>query len=118
MAIEAALYTALGSLVGNRVYPDVAPPNTTKPYVTYQQVGGRAVAYLESAVVGYRNARIQINVWHTSRLAASNLARSVEDTLMASTTVRAMPAGAFVAAHEPETNLFGTRQDFTVWYAT
>jgi hypothetical protein len=32
--------------------------------------------------------------------------------------VRAMPAGAFVAAHEPETNLFGTRQDFTVWYAT
>lgn len=118
MAIEAALYSALGSLVGNRVYPDVAPTGVAKPFVTYQQVGGRAVAYLESAVVGYRNARIQINVWHTSRLAASNLARSVEDTLMASTTVRATPAGAFVSTHEPETNLFGTRQDFTVWYAT
>jgi hypothetical protein len=116
MTVETDLYSALGSLVSNRVYPDVAPQGVAKPYLTYQQVGGRAIAYLESAVVGYRNARIQVNVWHTSRLAANTLARSVEDTLVASTTIRAIPLGSLVSVHEPDTNLFGTRQDFNVWH--
>jgi hypothetical protein len=119
MTVETDLYSALGSLVSNRVYPDIAPQGVAKPYITYQQVGGRAIAFLETAVVGRRNARIQVNVWHTSRLAANTLARSVEDALIVSTALRAVPLGSLVSTHEPDTGgLFGTRQDFSVWHTT
>jgi hypothetical protein len=115
MTVETDLYSALGSLVSNRVYPDLAPQGAARPFITYQQVGGRAIAFLETAVVGRRNSRLQVNVWAATRLAANNLARSVEDTLVASATLRAIPLHAFVTIFEPDTGLYGTRQDFSVW---
>lgn len=116
MSVESNLFDALKTLVSNRVYPDVAPQTVARPYITYTQVGGRAIAYLESAVVGLRNGRFQVNVWADSRLAAMNLCRQVEDTLVASTTLRAIPLGAPVSVYEPETKLYGTRQDFSTWF--
>lgn len=116
MTVETDLFTALGALASNRVYPDVAPSGATYPLITYQQVGGAALSFLETAAVGKRNARFQVNCWATTRVAAAALARSVEDTLVASTTLRATPIGAMSAEHEPDTGLFGTRQDFSIWY--
>jgi hypothetical protein len=116
VTVEADLFAALGPLASSRVYPDVAPAGAVKPYITYQQVGGAALAFVESAAVGKRNARFQVNVWATTRTAAAALARTVEDTLVASTTLRATPVGAMNAEHEPETGLYGTRQDFSIWY--
>lgn len=116
MTVEADLFAALGPLAGNRVYPDVAPAGAVKPYITYQQVGGAAVSFLETALAGKRNARFQVNVWATTRVAAAALARSVEDTLVTSTTLRATVIGAMSAEHEPDTGLYGTRQDFSIWY--
>lgn len=116
MTVETDLFAALGPLVSNRCYPDVAPAGAAEPRITYQQVGGVALSFLESAAVGKRNARFQVNVWATTRAAAATLARTVEDTLVASTTLRATPIGAMAADHEPDTGLFGTRQDFSIWY--
>lgn len=115
MTVESDLFAALGPLASSRVYPDVAPADAALPYITYQQVGGQALAYLETAVVGKRNARFQVNVWATTRTAAANLARTVEDTLVASTTLRAIPIGAMNAEYEPDTGLYGARQDFSIW---
>ena len=47
--------------ISSRVYPIVAPEKTDTPYITYQQVGGEAVSFLEG-VADRKNARIQINV--------------------------------------------------------
>lgn len=116
MTIESNLRDALKALVGNRVFPDVAPLSTARPYITFQQVGGQAAAFMEGGVVGKRNARFQVNCWADDRQAAADLARSVEDTLVTDAVVRAQPLGAMAAQHEQETRNFGTRQDFSVWY--
>jgi hypothetical protein len=118
VSLESDLFNAIKGLVSNRVFPDVAPINTARPYVTYQQVGGEAENYLESAVVGKRNARMQINVWADTRAAAMTLCRSIEDTLVTSTTLRAYVLGAPVSLYEDETSppLYGTRHDFSIWF--
>lgn len=115
MTIESNLRDAVKALVSDRVFPDFAPPRTSRPYITYQQVGGQAAAFMEGGVVGKRNARFQVNCWADGRQAAADLARSVEDALVTN-AVRAQPLGAMAAEHDAETNAYGTRQDFSVWY--
>lgn len=117
MTVESDIFTALTALVSGRVYPDVAPAGVTAPFITYQQVGGQAVSFLETASPGMRNGRFQINCWATTRAAAAALARSAEDALVTSTTLRALPIGAMTAVHEPDTGRFGSRHDLSIWYA-
>lgn len=117
MSMEASIFAALQSLVSGRVYPDVAPEKAGKPYITYQQVGGEGVNFIDQATVPSRkNARVQVNVWADTRLAASGLARQVEDTLRAVTALQVTVLGAATALYEKEAGLFGTRQDFSVWF--
>jgi hypothetical protein len=116
MTVEADLYTCLQGLVGGRVYPDVAPQPVAKPYITFQQVGGQAIAFLESAVVGKRNGRFQVNVWGVTRIEAAATMRAAEDALVVNTTLRAIPQAAPVSTYEPETGLYGARQDFSIWF--
>lgn len=116
MSLETDLFATLGPLAGNRVYPDVAPVGAALPRIVYQQAGGASVDSLDIGRDGYRNARIQVSVWAQTRAAASALARTVEDTLTASATLAAIPEGAMAADHEPDTNLYGCRQDFSLWY--
>lgn len=118
MTVEADLFAAIKSLTANRVYPDVAPVDAAKPYITYQQVGGEAVNFMESAAPGKRNGRFQINCWAETRVAAMSLARQAEDALIESTTLRAYVLGAPVAIYEEDTKLYGTRQDFSIWFAS
>lgn len=117
MSLESDLFNTLKTLVSNRVYPDVAPPLVTKPYITYQQVGGDAPTFLEAAVPSKRNARMQINAWSLTRAEVNSLALQIEVALEAATTsvFQAKPLGAFVADQEEDTKLFGTRQDFSIW---
>ncbi len=41
MTVEADIFNALSPLVGGRVFPDDAPFDTVKPYITEQQIGVR-----------------------------------------------------------------------------
>lgn len=117
MSLESDLYSAIQGLVSGRCYPDVAPSGAAKPYITYQVVGGIAENFLESAVVGKRNARMQINCWGETRKAVAALARSVEDAVVVSTALRGFVYGAPVSEYVEDVNLYGTRQDFSIWYS-
>lgn len=115
MSLESQIFDALKTLVSNRVYPDIATENAVLPYITYQQVGGRGVNFLDSATPSKKNARIQINVWGETRIQVADLSRLVEDTMRAATSLQTSVLGASVAMYEPVTKLRGTRQDFSVW---
>ncbi len=114
MSFEVDLRALLLTVVP-RVYPDVTPDTVTFPLITYQQVGGEARAFLEKRLPSHKHARVQVNVWSTSRIEANALARQIEKTLIESSfTVEAY--GAFVALYEPAIKKYGTRQDFGIWY--
>lgn len=115
MTVEADLLTVLDPLVGGRVYADVGPEDVVKPYLTFQQVGGTPVNFM-SGIPDKRNGRFQINVWATSRLEAMSLIRQVEDAVRLSTVLNAVTDGGAVAVYEPETELSGARQDFSIWF--
>ncbi len=116
MSVEIALFNALKSLVANRVYPDIAPELTKLPFITFQQIGGQSLNFLNAALPGKRNSRFQVNVWADSRLDAADLARKIDETVRQvselQTTVQSEP----VALYEPETQRYGTRQDFSFWF--
>lgn len=129
MSVESAIFNALKALVANRVFPDIAPDLTARPYITYQQVGGKAVNFLEQGAAGavmtgspsapinpsQSNARIQINVWADTRGQASTLAKQVEDALRALTALHTTVEGAPIASYEADTKLRGSMQDFSFW---
>lgn len=116
MSLEAKLFSLLGPLVSNRVFPDTAPYNTTRPFITYQQIGGAVINPLANELPSKMNARIQINIWHNSRVAVRSLAIAVEDALRTATTMTARPESAPVAEYDSELALSGFRQDFSIWY--
>lgn len=113
--IEQAIYDTLKVLCGGRVYPDVAPANAVAPYITYQQVGGKPVQFVGLDIPSKRNARMMIKVWATTRIGASNIARQIEDLMIAHTTLQTSLVGAFTGEYDEATSMFGTRQDFSVW---
>lgn len=118
MTVEADIFNVLKTLVSNRAYPDVAPLGTTRPYITYQQVGGQGVNFMEATAPSKKNARFQVNVWATTRSAAAVLSRQVEDALRTTAGLQCTVLGAPVALYEEETTLYGTRQDFSFWHSS
>lgn len=123
MTVEADIFAALKSLVPDgsgkfRVYPDVAPAGTARPYITFQQVGGVAVNMLDGAAPGKRNGRFQVNCWADTRAAAATLSRQVEDALRAATALQVTVLGAPVSVYEEDVPLYGTRQDFSLWFTS
>lgn len=115
MTVEADLIAVLDPLVGSRVYPDVGPDNAVTPYVTYQQVGGVPVNFL-AGVPDKRNGRFQINVWSRTRAEAMGIIRQIEDAVRLSSTLLATSEGGAVSVYEPDTKLYGARQDFSIWF--
>ena len=115
MSVESLIFDSLKGLVSNRVYPDVAPDKTPKPYITFQQVGGSAVNFTDATVPSKKNARFQVSVWATTRASAATIAGQVEDALRVVSSLQTSVLGAPVAIYEPETKLRGSRQDFSFW---
>lgn len=112
--VESSLYTALNALVGGRMFPDEAPSGTATPYIVYQQVGGKPVNLLGPESSDKKNARIQIAVWCETRLEASGIIRTIEDTIVHAPLlgeVLSMP----IATIDSVTNLRGATQDFSFW---
>lgn len=115
MSVETVLFDTLKTLVSNRVYPDVAPDLTARPYITYQQVGGQGVNFIDPTVPSKKNARFQVNVWADTRSAAATLAGQIEGALRAAASLQTTVLGALVASYESDTKLRSTRQDFSFW---
>lgn len=117
MSAESHVFSALKDLVDDRVYPDVAPPGVQEPYIVYQCVGGKATNFLGGETPSKTNARVQVSVWSLSRLQTSALVKQVEQAMRASAALQTTVLGSAVSDHEPETQRFGARQDFSVWTA-
>ena len=116
LTVEAIIFGALKDLVANRIYPDVAPDLTPRPYITYIKVGGQAVNFLDPTIPAKANSRFQVNVWADTRAAAAALAKQVEDTLRTTIALRTHVEGEPTAIYEDLTKLRGTIQDFSFWF--
>ncbi|WP_087754128.1 DUF3168 domain-containing protein [Paraburkholderia caledonica] len=111
---ESITYGALKTLAGGRVYPDVAPASPVKPYIVYQGAGGVDETTLDGADT-LQNCRMQVAVWATTRAEASTLIQQVRAALTAA-PVSGTPIGAPVPVYEDNTKLYGSRQDYSIWY--
>jgi hypothetical protein len=109
--------TALLLTLCPRVSPDVAPTSTARPYVTYQAIGGATQRFVDGAAPTLRNTRVQINVWSSTRLEASQLIRQIEDALCAATAFTARPESEPVSSVDEDLGLRGAMQDFSIWAA-
>lgn len=110
------LLTAVLRTVCPRVSPDVAPLDTPRPYVTYQQIGGQSWRYIDLTPADNRHAIVQINVWADTRRDARNLIQAIEDALCSATSIVADPMS------EPQSDsteltdrtVYGSLQDYEI----
>ena len=115
MTSEADIFTALKTLVADRVYPDLAPIGTARPFIVYAQVGGEALAFLENTLPDKKNGRFQIDVFADSRSACEAVALQVETAMTAAAAFQARAIGAPVSGYEPDVLIFSSMQDFSIW---
>lgn len=115
--VEAAIFDTLKTLVGNRVYPDLAPIGAARPFIVYGQVGGQALSFLEKALPDKKHGRFQIDVYAGSRMACAAVALQVESAMTAATAFQCRALGAPVSTYEPDVIIFGSQQDFSVFSA-
>ena len=115
MSAEAIVHTALSALLAGRVYPDVAPSGAALPRIVYQQAGGESAAYVDNTLADKEHSRMQVACWAKTRLAAVALMKQSEGALMASPATSCRPIGARISVYEEETQLYGCRQDFSIW---
>lgn len=126
MSVEGTLVGILAPIVGGtlpadpRVFPDVAPEGyEARPYITYQQVGGDPLGFLDRSRPDKKFARIQVNVWHPNRIEANRLGRLVQDRMTGpeSASLQSEALGGMVATYDEDTKLRGTMQDFAICFA-
>ncbi|MGJ7512345.1 DUF3168 domain-containing protein [Variovorax sp. GT1P44] len=121
MTVEADLFNTLKGLVPTntdgtrRVYADVAPDGVVAPYIVYQQIGGRAVAFIERSMTSKKNGRFQIAVWSTTRAEAAAIGLQIESAMLTSALFQTEAIGAQEADYDAETKLRGSRQHFGIW---
>jgi len=122
VSVETQIYSALKTLVSNRVYRDIAPATvTTLPRITFQQVGGMPFQFLENNTTpAISNARIQVNVWHARRDDAMALMKLARNALKSTAALHTTILTEAVAVLEPGANadgshLYGAMQDFSFW---
>lgn len=115
MSVESDLFNTIKGLVSNRAYPDVAPAGVARPYIVYQQIGGESPLFLERASPSKKNGRFQIAVWADTRASASLVSLQIEAAMVAATVFQAKPLGDRTSVYDEDTQLRGTRQDFSVW---
>ena len=82
----------------------------------FTRINGKAYVYhRENTLPTVRNARIQINVWAATRIDATALMKQIEDAMIQASAFQARPVGALISASDPDRELRGAMQDFTVW---
>lgn len=110
--IESSIYSTIKTLASGRVYPMVLPETATLPAIVYQRVSSVPVNSLDGDS-GLDSVRVQIVTWAASYKAAKDLAKSVRDTLNAS-SLKIITDNDF-DDYEPETKRFRTITDYIVW---
>jgi len=125
MSVKGAIYsrlsnfTALTNLVGLRIYPGIAPQNTTLPYVTFQQISNESISAM-SADTGLERPRFQLDSWSDDQLEVENVAVQVRAALqryegtLDSTTIQVIFLQNDVDLYDHETELHHVATDFEI----
>lgn len=116
MSLEAQLLAVLGPLVGGRAYPDVTPDKPVFPLIVFQGAGGQEQWYVEGKRREKRHQRVQVFVWATTRVQASDLADQIGTALCKSDFPAVEPYGSPTSLYEEAIKKYGTRQDFGIWF--
>ena len=116
MSMESDLSALLKTLCP-RVFPDIAPTGAATPYITWQGIGGESLRFMDGSAADKRNTYMQISVWSKTRLEALSLIRSIEDAMCTSSAMAAAPSGEPISTYEPDTQLYGCIQRFSIWAA-
>lgn len=114
MTVEADIYTLLKTQCA-RVFPDFAPVDTPRPYVTYQQIGGESLTFLEATIASKKNGVFQVSIWSNTRAEAMSLALLIEAAMINATAFQATPEGAPISDFDADVPVYGARQDFSIW---
>jgi len=115
MTPEEHVHGALSHLAGGRVFPDLAEVDTPTPYITYQVVGGEPLNFLTGDRPDKQRVRIQVNVWATRRIEASEIGMLVEDALRSVGALQVEVATGRVATYDEGTDRRGVMQDFMLF---
>lgn len=102
-------------LVSTRIYPILAPQNTTNPYIVYRRISGVSINALEGEL-GTTEGRFQIDAYSTSYAEAKTLAGYVKAALKASSSVRGALISDVDFEKEQDTNLYRVSMDFRYWF--
>lgn len=115
MSLETAVVAVLQAQCP-RVYPNTAPLDTPRPFVTWDHIGGDPLRYLEGTAAAQRMVLLQVNVWAATKAQAVSLGLAIEEALCTAPALSVSPnsalQGRFEDAVEPP--LYGSVQDFTV----
>jgi len=114
MTLEEKLVAALLAICP-RVFQDFAPTDTQRPYITFQQIGGETVDFIDGTVPSKENAYVQINVWSDIRKEAKASILQVEAALIKSTEFQASPQAAASNDFDTDMERFSSIQTFSIW---
>lgn len=118
MSFEADLMALLDSFATGRVFWDTLPEGDAVALdtIVIQNMGGRSGQYVEKdARPSHKHARVQIVCFSKHPLTRSNMARGIENALLASSFI-AEPYGAFVTNYDATFGLYQAQQQFGIWY--
>lgn len=139
--IEMALYAylvnvaAVAALIGQRLYPNSAPPEKGYPYAVYKRVGGPRLGTMGGAS-GMDQASIVIDIWARTYASAKAVSIAIRQTLNGkerdaafggTVTVGGVPTAYTVALEaiwmgeesdqeDWETKAHGVQLPFKIWY--
>jgi len=126
--IEACLFSklsttaSLSSVVSSRIFPLIAPENTTLPFVTYQIINSDIPRNLNGRS-GVRSARFQINAFANSYLSAAQIIQIIKDVLCGSTFtefgIKVSQAAIYndFSDYEKDTRFFRKYIDLELFYS-
>jgi hypothetical protein len=114
--IEKDIFDELKSLVGNRVYPLVAPQNVTLPFIIYTRISNTPQNVIEGGST-IDQVRIQVDTYASTYDGVKTTSLQVRDAMISSSAFKAsmqMEQDFF----ETEVDYYRVSQDFYVWERT
>ena len=114
MSIQSDVVTALASVAGGRVYPQIAEAEADMPFVVYRVINKDPAQRLGSAA-GLINTSISFDCWADTYSAAITLAEQVRTAIDASALV-SYEEPASGEDFEPQTDAFVEPVSYGFWH--
>lgn len=112
--IQEQLAAQIGSAVGGRVYPILAPQPSTLPYITYQRISNSVNNVLSgNGNPPIDNTRFQVDVWDVSYAAAQATAAAVKVAMLAWSVQNVLLLEYDL--YEQEVRIFRVLLEYSTW---